>query len=198
MDSGGSPEKLYLVPHAKLKSLQAKSKLNAGKSTSVPQPTLTHPETTTVHEYHQNLSRILDDNTIEPGKKAQLYQDALIKILKHKANVEAMANAPVSVKIAGSEQKQEKNEENENSSSGEPPTLSVHLPVRARKKAQNILTYIKNKGNHVRWLPSGELTINNSPVPNTNITDLLHEVTSGTRKYWTAHGIQQFMQELAR
>lgn len=55
--------------------------------------------------------------------------------------------------------------------------LLASLPQTARKKARLLLNHFKRKPQEIHWNNDGQLVVNGSAVPNSNITDLVHFFT---------------------
>ena len=94
-----------------------------------------------------------------------------------------------------------------------PPTVNVELrpdpdmqddwyakivqtvPVTVKQKARNLLDYIKSSKN-IQWDRDGRIVIDNAPVPETNVLDLVHSVTRTRKSMPVPKGTPQFLKAL--
>ncbi len=66
------------------------------------------------------------------------------------------------------------------------------LPFNVRRKGKMLLNHIKSDPDHFKWQKSGELVVDGTPVPASNITDLFHYATRDRKTAKSPAGFKEF------
>ncbi|GBO00331.1 hypothetical protein AVEN_26817-1 [Araneus ventricosus] len=148
------------------------------------------PTKETLSELDREMSAILKNKGISDDEKVKLYIQVLQKrlnILDHNNIVqETISEAP------HTEEKQDLVEKSD---------LMEHLilesaPKNLKSNTRNILNYLKNSQDLMRWTPKGELIYKGNNVKNSNVLDLIKSLQTSFNK---AHppGFDMFLQGLS-
>ncbi len=66
------------------------------------------------------------------------------------------------------------------------------LPFNVRRKGKMLLNHIKSDPDHFKWQKSGELVVDGTTVPSSNITDLVHYATRDRKTAKSPAGFKEF------
>ncbi len=66
------------------------------------------------------------------------------------------------------------------------------LPFNVRRKGKMLLNHIKSDPDHFKWQKSGELVVDGTAVPTSNITDLVHYATRDRKTAKSPAGFKEF------
>ena len=169
-------KKMVLVPQELLSLIQAK------------QAERTPPVDNAMMDIDQNMRNVLDNSGVDEDEKAKMYNQQLQKyrVYSDKKDV------PVSVKIIDSDKTSK--EENKQTVPMEDEILNS-IPKTFRNRGHQLIK--KLKGSAVSWNQDGELLLDGSVIPGTNIVDLVNDVVR-RRKGFIPQGWEVFAKGLAR
>lgn len=135
----------------------------------------------------QQMKVVLDRTDLDERSKLFEYNQILSRYLETKDKI----NQPIPIPIVDSSNT-EQGLANVSRTNREIPLSS--FPKKFRGKAELLLDFVKTNP-HIDWNERNELVVNNKVVPNTNIIDLLDDLSRPTTRR-DPRGIQDFVNTL--
>ncbi|KAK3925217.1 Torsin-1A-interacting protein 1 [Frankliniella fusca] len=163
-------KKMILVPH------ESVARLND------PTPSTTVTQLNTLDSEMENIMR---KKYADDSLKWKLYNEALQRYLHFKGE----QTKPVQISISSVN-----GEENETTSIRE--QLAEALPKTYKAAALRLYDYLSRADSKVTWDSSGVVSLNNQPVPHSNIIDLISDLTR-SRKNFEPIGKENFVKALS-
>jgi hypothetical protein len=120
-----------------------------------------------VGEFRTELQRILSDTSIPAEEQYQLYSQLFTRYL----NLDNEARQPKPIIFKGEEADSVKQDVNWDISA------LKNIPKSKRDQAGMLVEYIKHNNNMVQVNNNGEIVINNEPIVNSHIIDLINDFT---------------------
>jgi len=168
--------KMILVPHESVARLH-------DTTTSTPQTQMSALDT--------EMNYILRKQYADDSEKWKKYNETLQRFLHFSKE----SQKPFSFAIEPIVD-QRRDESDSNTSSVIRQQLSSVLPKAYKDQALRIHDYLSVSGSPVTWDAQGIVSVKGTPVPHSNIVDLISDLTR-YRKNFEPHGVSQFIQTLA-
>jgi len=170
-------KKMILVPHDSV------ARMND------PSPSVSHTQMSTLDT---EMNYILRKQYADDSEKWKKYNEALQRFLHFSKE----SNKPISLEIASLlDDKEEK--ENPNPTSAVRQQLASVLPKTYKDQALKIHDYLSVSGSPITWDANGVVSLKGTPVPHSNIIDLISDLTR-YRNNFDPHGVTHFIQTLAK
>ena len=189
-------QKMYLVPQHELDRIKHQT-----SASSLDKPIRKVVE----NELDVEIQDLLNTPSIDMHEKAKKYSGILHRYL---AFVRQGTNEKNTLTLSlpadthtAADTTQAENVHVHTESDGDPVMMDIlkHMPAKNKRNAEHILDVMAKTKDKVSWSPHGELIIEGSVVPGSNVYDLLKNVTSSyrTNEAKRPRGWHQFLKQMA-
>jgi len=145
-----------------------------------------------VSEFKTVLQKILTDETIPPEKQMQLYNQLFSRYLKLDADLKEPTT--VIMKNIDSDKYVDMNDGKNESQVIQDrwkKTIFQKMPKMHKEKANGLINFL-NKSKQLSILDTGEVSINDTVLPQSNIVNLVHDIVRGRPKAPGPLGFKNF------
>jgi hypothetical protein len=168
--------KMVLVPHESVARLQEK-------------PTVPTPQSQ-MNSLDSEMAVVMRKKYTDDSEKWKRYNDVLQRYL-HFAGEN---RKPIRIELGSLEAKQETTVKKDDTLRDQ---LLAMMPKTYKDLGLKIYDYLSSDTSPVKWDSAGTVSINGTPLPSSNIIDLISDLTR-SRKHFHPHGAEKFMHALAR
>ena len=133
----------------------------------------------------QEMQTIMSNPNLSTDEKYQLYQQTFSRYQHLKNQQFPRENHPIKITSKPQPVNIEEN------------TLLAGLPKNVRTKGKLLIQHLKRHNQSIEWLPNGQLkNIKGTPIPDSNLVDLVHYVTRNRPTARPPPGVADFLELL--
>lgn len=171
--------KMVLVPHESVARLQEK-------------PVTPTPQTQ-MNALDSDMSLILKKQYASDSEKWKEYNATLQRYLHFAGE----GRKPLTFELGSNKLDEEEPPKKEDTHSAIREQLIEVMPKTYKVLGSKVFDYLSRDGSTVTWDSVGTVSVHGTPVPHSNIIDLISDLTR-SRKNFVPHGVDKFIEAVAR